>query len=213
MQIEFNTILPNPLKDINHSEKSIWGKSFVVNKGEKTRLNATSGKGKSTFTSIVFGLRNDYTGSLFFDKKDVRSLAIDEWVEIRQRKISVVFQDLQLLPNFTVGENLILKLQLGSPFTEKDLHIFLERLGIGDKWNQKCGLLSLGQQQRVAIIRALIQPFEWLIMDEPFSHLDKENANKALQLIDEISDKNNAGFILTSLGDDLNFAFTKELNL
>ena len=89
----------------------------------------------------------------------------------------------------------------------------LEFLGIGDKWKQDCGLLSMGQQQRVAIARALSQPFEWLIMDEPFSHLDKENAQKCMQLIHERCEELGAGFVLTSLGDTYDYNYTRELKL
>jgi ABC-type lipoprotein export system ATPase subunit len=89
----------------------------------------------------------------------------------------------------------------------------LERLEIGNKWDQQCRLLSMGQQQRVAIIRALCQPFEILIMDEPFSHLDEDNTQRCLQMINERCDDLNAGFVLTTLGDDYKFTYDKELKL
>jgi ABC-type lipoprotein export system ATPase subunit len=89
----------------------------------------------------------------------------------------------------------------------------LEQLEIDNKWEQQCGLLSMGQQQRVAIVRALLQPFEWLILDEPFSHLDTENSQRALDLINKRSDELKAGFVLTTLGDDYNFSFDHELKL
>ncbi len=213
MQIEFKQIMPHPLRDTAHKASSIWGNSFQLEHGQKVMLNASSGKGKSTFTNITFGLRNDYSGEILFDGKDIRTLTLDEWTTIRQSKISVIFQDLQLFPNYSVRENLMLKHALGSTISEMEVIQLLERLGIGDKWTQQCGILSLGQQQRVAIIRALIQPFEWLIMDEPFSHLDEENTMIALDLINEITDKNNAGYVLTSLGNRHGVKFDNELNL
>jgi ABC-type lipoprotein export system ATPase subunit len=213
MTIEFNTIMPIPLREIAHSEKSIWGKSFRLEEGKKILLNASSGKGKSTFTNITYGLRNDYAGEIIIDGKNSRALTLDEWTTIRQKKMTVIFQDLQLFPTYTVRENLLLKQQLGSVYSEMELIQLLERLGIDDKWNQQCGILSQGQQQRVAIVRALIQPFELLLMDEPFSHLDEQNTRLAFELINEVVGKNNAGYVLTSLGERYGFDFDYELNL
>jgi len=81
------------------------------------------------------------------------------------------------------------------------------------KWDDRCGLLSMGQQQRVAIVRALCQPFSWIILDEPFSHLDENNSLKCLEVIAKECDQQNAGFVLTSLDDDNRFAYDYELKL
>ena len=86
-------------------------------------------------------------------------------------------------------------------------------LGITHILHQKAAMCSYGEQQRIAIIRALMQPFNWLIMDEPFSHLDKHNINKAAALIDAECKKRNAGFLLTDLEDDENFNYMQLLNL
>ena len=213
MNITLNKIMPTPLASIQHSEKSIWGNFIILESGEKIMLNASSGKGKSTFTLTTVGLRSDYSGTITYDGQDIQKYSPDDWTKIRQEKISVVFQDLQLFPKLTVKENLLLKNSLTDTFSEMELIQLLEALEIDDKWNQMGGLLSMGQQQRVAIIRALSQPFKWLIMDEPFSHLDVLNTQKSLALIDKRATELGAGFVLTSLGDDHNFSFTRELNL
>ncbi len=205
--------MPFPLASIQHAEASIWGAEVFLEKGKKIMLNAASGKGKSTFTHTIFGLRNDYEGKLLYDGQDVRQYTPDDWTKIRREKISVVFQDLQLFHNLTVRENLQLKNTLCDVYSEAELMTFLERLGIENKWDDKCGILSMGQQQRVAIIRALCQPFEWLILDEPFSHLDKVNSAICLQMINERCDQLNSGFVLTSLGDDYGFHYDSELKL
>ena len=205
--------MPVPLASIEHSSKSIWGNDFTLNKGEKVVLNASSGKGKTTFTHTLAGIRKDFVGDILFDNLDLKSISPEEWAELRKEKISFVFQDLQLFPKLTVAENLRLKNSLTNTYTDQELQNFLNDLDILDKWDVKCELLSMGQQQRVAIIRALAQPFEWLIMDEPFSHLDEVNTQKCLKLIDKRASELGAGFILTTLGDYHQFDFSKELNL
>lgn len=213
MKITLNQVMPHPLSSIKHGTDSIWGNDVVLEPGKKIMLNAASGKGKSTFTYTALGLRNDYTGIIAYDGTDVKTFTSDEWTELRKKKLSVVFQDLQLFPSLTVKENLLIKNNLTHCFSEAELIGRLDQLGIADKWEQKCGILSMGQQQRVAIIRALAQPYEWLIMDEPFSHLDEVNAQLCMKMIDQRTTDLKAGFVLTSLGDDHQFSFDYTLNL
>jgi len=206
-------IMPRPLASIQHGADSIWGNQILLEHGKKIMLNASSGKGKSTFTNIIFGLRKDFEGQLNFDQVNTAAFSQEDWAEIRRTKISVVFQDLQLFPELTVKENLHLKNDLLHVYTDQELTEMLAMLEIEDKWQQQCGLLSMGQQQRVAIIRALCQPFQWLILDEPFSHLDQANSQRSLQLINRRCDELGAGFVLTTLGDDYNFTYDQELKL
>lgn len=213
MTITFEHVLPTPLAAINHGKDSIWGNNAVFESDKRILLNASSGKGKSTFTGIVSGLRTDYAGIVSFDNRAIETFSIDEWTNMRREKIAVVFQDLQLFPNLTVQENLQLKNNLTDFRTEQELRALLTRLEIEDKWQVPCGILSMGQQQRVAIIRALCQPFSWLVMDEPFSHLDERNKANCLQLIVEETTKQAAGFVLTSLDADQRFAYDYELKL
>ena len=213
MDITFQNIMPQPLASMQHGAESIWGNHVVLKHGQKIILNASSGKGKSTFTSVVFGLRKDFEGKLLYDQVDTSIYTHTDWTKTRRNKISVVFQDLQLFPMLTVKENLLLKNDHCQVFTENELIQMLEALEIDNKWEQKCGLLSMGQQQRVAIIRALCQPFEWLILDEPFSHLDIENTQRSLKLIDERCNHLKAGFVLTSLGDRHGYNYDDEIKL
>ena len=202
MKIVFDNVMPEPLASIKHSDESIWGRHVEFHSGEKILLNASSGKGKSTFTLSAVGLRSDYAGTITYNGKDIKTYTPDDWAEIRQRRIAVVFQDLQLFPDLTVRENLLLKNDLFHVYTETQLMELLDRMGIRNKWEQRCGLLSMGQQQRVAILRSLAQPFHWLIMDEPFSHLDADNTNICLELIHQRCNEQGAGFILTTLGEN-----------
>lgn len=213
MDIHFENVMPHPLAQIEHGEDSIWGSRVTLKSGHKILLNASSGKGKSTFSTIVFGIRSDYEGTIRYGERDIRDLSTQEWVAIRQRKLATVFQDLQLFHNLTVAENLQLKNALTDFKTDEQMKALLAVLEIDHKWNDRCGLLSMGQQQRVAIVRALCQPFDWLIMDEPFSHLDERNSRRCLDMIAAECDAQQAGFVLTSLDDDTRFPYDYELKL
>lgn len=213
MDIYFEHVMPHPLASIAHGSDSIWGNQTHLKAGKKILLNASSGKGKSTFSMSVFGIRNDYEGTIRYNDRDIRTFSVDEWVNIRQTKVSTVFQDLQLFPNLTVKENLLLKNNLTGFKTEKEIYDLIDQFGIGFKWEEKCGLLSMGQQQRVAIVRSLCQPFEWLILDEPFSHLDENNSRLCLDAISKECDAQKAGFVLTSLDPDSRFPYDYELKL
>jgi ABC-type lipoprotein export system ATPase subunit len=213
MKIQFENVMPDPLKEIPHAENSIWKTGFIVEGKDKVMLNAHSGKGKTTFTHILCGIRKDYTGKCFINDQDSQKFNLKQWEKIRKNSLSVVFQDLQLFDKISVRENLLLKNKLTNHKTESEIKERLDQFGIADKWEAKCGILSMGQQQRVAIIRALLQPFEFMILDEPFSHLDKVNIEIGMKMINEETEKNGAGYILTTLGEDHENSFTKTLFL
>lgn len=98
-------------------------------------------------------------------------------------------------------------------YEENKIDEMAEIVGVAGILQQRAGLCSYGEQQRIAIIRALIQPFDWLLMDEPFSHLDKDNIAKAAALIAAECTKRNAGFILTDLDEDAHFNYSRKLLL
>ncbi|MBI2259732.1 MAG: ATP-binding cassette domain-containing protein [Flavobacteriia bacterium] len=213
MEILFKNLIPHPLKDYPHAENSIWGKEFTLYSPKKYLLNAASGKGKTTFTHILAGIRKDFEGNVEIDKQKITSFNSSKWTEFRKQKISFVFQDLQLFPHLSVKENFLVKNNLSNSFNAEEILNFLKIVGLEEKFEQKCALLSMGQQQRIAIIRALLQPFEILVLDEPFSHLDKVNTEICLNLINQRVNELNAGIVLTSLGEHYDFNFDDELFL
>jgi len=213
MQIEFQNVLPRPLEAYNHSDESVWKRSFKIELPKKIVLNASSGKGKSTFVNTLYGVRHDYSGVIRINGEAIQDFDMDRWSQIRSTQLSVVFQDLQLFPDLTVWQNLMLKNGLTNHKSENEITEMLTHLGIGDKKDQIAQTLSYGQQQRVAIIRALLQPFELLLMDEPFSHLDEGNTQLALELITAETNANGGGFILTTLGSYHDYNFDQELKL
>ncbi len=212
MTIALDSIIPIPLKDRFLERKSaIWNTSLQFNSGEFIKIKAPSGTGKTTLVHILYKIRHDYEGLLYYQGRKVTDWDEDELATLRQTKISIVFQDLRLFPNLTAKENIELKRVLQEPFYKAEvIEDMAATLGVSHILNQKAALCSYGEQQRIAIIRALIQPFEWLIMDEPFSHLDIDNTKKAAELIAKECKKRNAGLIITDLENDSNFLYNQQ---
>jgi ABC-type lipoprotein export system ATPase subunit len=215
MQLELKQIVPIPLKDkFSRRGSDIWNSNLQFSKGEWIKIKAPSGTGKTTFIHIIYKLRHDYEGVVLWNNNALTEITGDNLAQLRQKNVGVIFQDLRLFQNLTARENIELKRVLQEPFYEHNIiDIMAERLGVLHILEQRAGLCSYGEQQRIAIIRALVQPFDWLIMDEPFSHLDQQNIAKAATLIAEECKKRNAGFMLTDLDEDNHFEYTKVLNL
>lgn len=200
MKFELNHIIPYPLKN-QIAKESIWNKSFTINSTKNYLVSAQSGKGKSTLVAILYGIRNDYEGNLKINDKDVNAYSLNELSSLRTNNLSIVFQDLKLFGERSLIENLLVKNDLTNYKTTKEIYNLIEEFGLKGKENQLCKTLSYGQQQRTAIIRALLQPFDFILLDEPFSHLDDDNASIAIEVILEECNKQNAGFLITSLGN------------
>lgn len=215
MNINVENIIPYPLKDkLANRNSDVWGKSLSFKKGEQVKITAPSGTGKTTLIHQLYALRNDYSGSVMYDDKNVAQVSVAEMAVIRQSKLSVVFQDLRLLPQLTALENIQLKRALHLPFaSEVVMNNMIATLGISHIMQQSASICSYGEQQRIAIVRALMQPFDILLMDEPFSHLDNDNTAKAVQLIKEACNARNAGFVLTDLEPDTHFNYTHQYYL
>lgn len=215
MTISLHEVVPIPLKEkILKQVSDIWNRSIAFTSGEWVKIKAPSGSGKTTFIHSLYKLRTDYTGSIKWDDQAIVNINTEELAVFRQQKISIVFQDLRLFPNLTAFENIELNRVLQTPYcgTEKIMEMAIA-LGVDHVLHQSAALCSYGEQQRVAIIRALVQPFEWLIMDEPFSHLDKPNAQKAAKLIADACKERKAGILVTDLHDDHYFDYSKALVL
>ena len=191
----------------------VWHQSLQWSKGEKVLIEAASGTGKSSLCSYIYGYRNDYQGIICFDGKNIKSLGVKDWVEIRSTSLSMLFQELRLFTELSAWENVQIKNKLTGFKTKKEIKAWFEALGIADKWETPLGKLSFGQQQRVALIRALCQPFDFIFMDEPISHLDDENGRCMASLLTEEADKQGAGIVVTSIGKHLELDYNRRLKL
>jgi ABC-type lipoprotein export system ATPase subunit len=215
MVIQLNQVVPHALHlPSAESKQGVWRSQQHFSQGEKVFLQANSGKGKSTFIHIIYGLRKDYAGEVLLNGKDIATITAEEWAKIRQAQLSVVFQDLKLLLDITGEENLQLKQALTNTISMQQALDWCEHLGITKaKLQQKVNTLSYGERQRIAIVRSLLQPFEFLLLDEPFSHLDQYHAKKASQLIAQEIERNNAGMLWVDLDESDVLPYTQKMNL
>jgi len=212
MHFKFEQLCPHVFQNVVLNS-SIWNKDVVITKDERILIHAISGSGKTSFIHYLLGLRNDYSGSILIDGKNINSIDMEAFTEIRRKGISTVFQDLQLFDDLTVKENIAILPEFAFGYDLENAHKMLEDLDIIEKWEQKVSKLSFGQKQRVAIIRALMKPFDFLICDEPFSHLDKLNTMKCTVLIEKRLKEEQAGLILLGLEEECSFTDIKTLQL
>ena len=185
MEISLNNIVPTFLEKEKTDNSNVWKKTVSFNEGKKTEIIAPSGSGKTSLIHFLYGMRKDYSGELLFDTKNIKSFTAPELADVRAMQLSIVFQDLRLFRDFSVLQNLEIKRSLAPYHPTSLINVMAERLGITNKLSQNAGTCSYGEQQRIAIIRALQQPFSFIILDEPFSHLDEANSKKAMLLIEE----------------------------
>ena len=191
----------------------VWLKELSFKKGETVLIEADSGTGKSSLCSYIFGYRKDFTGQICFDSTDINKLKVKDWVELREKSLSILWQELRLFPELSAWENVMIKNNLTHFQTEQQISSWFELLGIADKKDSKIGRMSFGQQQRVAMIRSLCQPFDFIFADEPISHLDEKNSSIMGQILLSEAKRQGAGVIVTSIGKHMELDYTKVLKL
>ncbi len=211
--ITLNHLIPKVFAETDLSQSAIWNKMVSFSKGHIYLIAAESGTGKSSLFDYIYGRRNDYSGTLTIDGCNIANISTSELQKIRREHLSVVFQGFRLFPELTACENIMLKNKLTNHKSEQEIEQLFEQLGIAEKKNKPLAKLSFGQQQRVAIIRALCQPFDFLMLDEPFSHLDDQNIEVALSLILQEVKKQQAALMLCTLGNDYNLPSANKLYL
>lgn len=201
--ITLNDMLPEVFvgEQIPHSD--VWMTQCRFERGRTYLIEAPSGAGKSSLMAFIFGSRSDYRGKLQFNSTDASTLSLNQWQALRRENIAYLPQELDLFPELTCIENIRLKNSLTGYIEEKLIDEWLERLGIAFRRDYPAGKMSIGQQQRLAIIRALCMPFDFILLDEPVSHLDAANNEIAAQIISEEAARRCAGVISTSVGNPL----------
>ena len=196
MELVLRHLKPTYMEEAELHPSDIYLREEVVFAPAKRYLiRAQSGRGKTSLLSFIYVDRDTYKGTITYDgvacPKDLFSY--------RRNKLSYLFQDLRLFPSLTAKENIQLKNRLTGYFSSEQVSQLLERVGLAHKVDTPLAALSLGQRQRVAFLRALAQPFEVLLLDEPFSHLDEANTHLPCELLQEECSQRGATLLMTSL--------------
>lgn len=212
-QITLEHTLPRVFVSEKIPASDVWQSSLTFERGNFYLVEAASGGGKSSMCAYIFGNRTDYEGNILFDNKNINSLSINDWQEIRRRHLAYLPQELSLFPELSAWDNIQLKNRLTNYASDKLIESWLERLGVDSRRDYPAGRLSIGQQQRVAIIRSICQPFDFILLDEPVSHLDETNNHIAAELIAEEASRQSAGIISTSVGNPISLDYSHRLKL
>ena len=191
----------------------VWLKHLDIAKPQSYLVYAESGTGKSSLCAYLYGNRRDYDGKILFDGEDVGTYTPEKWSRLRREALAYLPQQLSLFPELTAIDNVLLKNRLTDYSSEADIRLMFQQLAIDNRADVVAGRLSIGQQQRVAIIRALVQPFDFLLLDEPVSHLDARNNEVVAQMIAAEARKRGASIIATSVGNHLSISDFKMLRL
>ncbi len=211
--IELNGTLPLVFAGRDGIVSDVWNKNVVLERGKLYLIVANSGTGKSSLCSYIIGYRKDYKGVISFDSKDIRHLRVSEWVELRKAHISHLFQELRLFPELTAMENVQIKNKLTGFKSKEQICRWFEALQIADRMDTKVKFMSFGQQQRVAMLRALAQPFDFILVDEPTSHLDEGNSSIMGDIMMEEARRQGAGVVVTSIGKHIQLNYDKTFRL
>ena len=182
------------------------GVSLIINKGEIVSIIGASGAGKSTLLQILGTLTKSDKGSIQIKNQNIEKFNSKDLSKFRNQEIGFIFQEHQLLPEFSALENVCLPywIKIGS---KKDAEIrakkILKELGLADRLYHKPTYLSGGEQQRVAVARALINKPSVIFADEPSGNLDSTNAKKLHELFFELRDRHNQTFVIVTHNRDL----------
>ena len=193
----------------------VWGKELTFTRGVTYLIEAASGRGKSSLCSFIYGLHSNYAGSIEFIDNEGKALSTTQkdLCGMRRTMLAMMFQEHRIFPELTAVENVLMKNQLTDYFTEKEIRERLTMLGLEQRLDTPCGKLSLGQQQRVAFVRLLAQPADFVILDEPVSHLDAGNARIMGTMLRQRQLADGMGVIVTSIGQRLPYEYDKILKL
>lgn len=158
--------------------------NLKIEKGEFIAIVGPSGSGKSTLLHLLGGVDNPSSGKIFIDGNDISKYTSKELALFRRRKVGLIYQFYNLIPNLTVRHNIELPIKLDKKkINDEALLDIVRKLGIENKLDSFPSELSGGQQQRVAIARSLIYSPSLVLADEPTGNLDRENSREIIEIL------------------------------
>jgi putative ABC transport system ATP-binding protein len=184
-------------------------RSFTLDSQDQVAIRGASGSGKTTFLNLIAGILQADKGRIVLDGQELTKLSESGRDRLRARTIGYVFQNFNLLQGYTALENVLLGMMFGSGVDAKHARHLMERVGLGNRMNYRPSQLSIGQQQRVAVARALANRPKLVLADEPTGNLDQRHASEALTLIREVCRENSAALLLVSHDPAMREAFTR----
>jgi len=177
--------------------------TFAMDAGQQVALQGSSGCGKTTFLNLIAGILRPDNGTIQFNERDTRALSEAGRDRLRAESLGYVFQTFNLLQGYSALENVLLGMMFGKGRDFDYARALLERVGLADRMQYRPRQLSVGQQQRVAVARALANKPQLVLADEPTGNLDHLHAREALALIREICEENGAALLLVSHDRDI----------
>ena len=192
------------------------GLNFSIMKGEMLGIVGVSGAGKSTLLHIIGALDRPTEGDVIFNSQGIFKMTDIQLAEFRNRKIGFVFQFHHLLPEFTALENVMLPVLIskkGKDEAIKEAKRILTEVGLRDRINHKPGQLSGGEQQRVAVARALINNPQLVLADEPTGNLDSKTSEDVYELLYKLNREMGQTFVIVTHNDTLVKRMTRVIRL
>ena len=183
--------------------KVLNGIDFTAEDREVISIVGASGAGKSTLLQILGSLYVPDAGKVLIDGQDIFSLSEKELADFRCRKIGFVFQFHHLLPEFTAKENVMIPAMIAGRRDPEQAAALLEELGLGERLDHKPSQLSGGEQQRVAVARALVNSPSVIFADEPSGNLDSKTREELHNLFFKIRDTHGVTFVIVTHDRDL----------
>lgn len=188
----------------NQTVRALDGVNFEVAEREFVSIVGKSGSGKSTLLHMIGGLDTPSSGTVIVDGLNLETLNSEQLALFRRRKVGFIFQQYNLIPDLNVYDNITFPLELDGTQIDKDfIQELLETLNISDKQEMLPAMLSGGEQQRVAIIRALATKPAIILADEPTGNLDKENSQTIMNLFERL---NKQGMTIVMVTHDTSLA-------
>lgn len=177
---------------------------FSLAGGRQLALRGESGSGKTTFLHLIAGILAADSGSVHLGNREMTSLTEHARDRCRAENIGYIFQTFNLLQGYSCLENVLFGMAFSGSGTDRNRAIaMLERVGLSQRLHHRPRQLSTGQQQRVAVARALVNRPKLVLADEPTGNLDRKNAREALALIRETCRENGAALLLVSHDPDV----------
>ena len=171
---------------------------FTLDAGQHVALRGASGTGKTTFLNCIAGILRPDQGDIELAGQNIAVASEGQRDQLRARHIGYIFQTFNLLEGYTCLENVLLGMSFSGQAKIQAAAAILKRVGLSDRMDYRPSELSVGQQQRVAVARALANRPQLVLADEPTGNLDPQNAREALQLIREVCKENQAALLLVS---------------